>query len=126
MKDLQTLISEVEELDARSTPGPWETSITVDRRRGSVFQDGHVIASFGPNDDSLLNKSQKHSNHEAIAHYRQSAPRLARICVVMQEALFVISRRGAGPFAGGENERHAAHVAKTAIAEADRLAKGGA
>lgn len=49
---------------------------------------------------------------------------LAKIVLIYEEALFVISKTGAGVFAGEESDRHKSHVAKTARAEAAAIAKG--
>lgn len=81
----EKLIEEVLSLDGKATPGPW------DNRCQGEF-DNHEHPRFIWAEYGWLGRTEGFfhdnvPNAEAIAHYRTSAPRLARIVRVMEEAL---------------------------------------
>jgi hypothetical protein len=74
------LCKEVLELDAMATKGPWKIT-----RGDDDFREEFRVESFTSiiAGNSREPKLLKRENAKAIAHYRTSAPKLAKACQVM-------------------------------------------
>ena len=80
---LSQTIQETLDLDKKATPGPWlhhENIVHCSKENGHERNDERIChGALWPSDGP--------ENLAAIAHYRTSAPQLARACAVMKEAL---------------------------------------
>lgn len=89
MSKLKELVDEVLRLDNNATRGPWEADLgnwQIESKNEESYRDG--ICSFAPMDrdgtDGDFNKIDPINDAFLISRYRISAPKLAKVCLLMQ------------------------------------------
>lgn len=132
VSDLKKLVEETLEMDKKATPGSWVSEQNNnffdgdEPRRPNVIQSGDTavaVTTWGCDCCQPKSTEQTAANAKAIAHYRTSAPRLARIVKVMEEALRNIVENDKCATQDGEIlDGFEGEKAKRALAEAERIA----